>query len=86
MALGTDLFAQLAGSRSNADFVRLVYRNVVGRDADAAALATFTGLLDSGAATQAELAVLACRSDFNTGSVELVGLADTGLAYQSVGG
>jgi len=86
LALGTDVFAQLAGSRSNADFVRLVYRNVVGQDADASALAAFTGLLDSGATTQAQLAVLACRSDLNTGSVELVGLADTGLAYLPVGG
>lgn len=80
-ALGTHAFAQLAGSRSNADFVRLVYRNVVGHDADAAALAEFTALLDGGAMTQAQLAVLACRSPLNTGSVELTGLADTGLAY-----
>ncbi|NRF69849.1 S8 family serine peptidase [Aquincola sp. S2] len=80
-ALGTDTFVQLAGSRSNTDFVRLVYRNVVGIEAPAAELALYVGLLDSGAYSQAELAALACRADINTNSVELTGLADSGLAY-----
>ncbi len=80
-AVGTTQFAQLAGSRSNADFVRLVYQNVVGSAPGAAELAEYTGLLDSGTFTQAGLAAIACRSDFNTHSADLVGLQQTGLDY-----
>lgn len=81
LAIGTDVFAQLAGSRGNADFVKLVYRNVVGAAPGAADLAYFTGLLDSGAYTQASLGALAAQVDLNTQSVELLGLASTGLEY-----
>ena len=81
LAIGTDVFAQLAGSRGNADFVKLVYRNVVGVAPGAADLAYFTGLLDSGAHTQASLGVLAAQVDLNTQSVELLGLASTGIEY-----
>lgn len=81
LAVATPLFEQLAGSRSNTDFVRLVYRQVVGQEADAAALATYVGMLDSGAISQEALALLAVQSPLNVGSAELVGLASTGLAY-----
>ena len=47
----------------------------------AADLAYFTGLLDSGAHTQASLGVLAAQVDLNTQSVELLGLASTGIEY-----
>lgn len=85
-ALATDTFTQFAGSRSNADFVRLVFHNVVGRDATASELAGFVGLLDAGSFSQAELAVIACRHELNTDSIALTGLADTGLAYLPFGG
>ncbi|MBH9578791.1 M10 family metallopeptidase C-terminal domain-containing protein [Inhella proteolytica] len=81
LAIGTPIFEQLAGSRSNTDFVRLVYKNVIGSDAPPEALAQFVGLLDNGTYTQASLGLLACQIEFNTQSVELVGLASTGLEF-----
>jgi hypothetical protein len=38
-------------------------------------------MLDSGAHTQESLALLACQVDVNTQSVDLVGLADTGIEF-----
>lgn len=81
LAIGTDLFAQLAGGRSNAAFVNFVYRNVVGAAPSAGDLAYFAGLIDSGAHTQASLGELACQVALNTASVELVGLAATGIEF-----
>lgn len=86
IAVDSGLFAAAAGSHSNADFVRLVYRNVVGSEPSAADLASYVSLLDSGAYSQAQLATIACRVDINAASVELAGLADTGLAYLPYGG
>jgi len=85
LAIGTVAFRGLAGGGSNGGFVSHVYRNVVGSAPAPATLAQFTALLDSGAATQASLALLACQIDINTHSPELVGLATTGLAY-TIGG
>ena len=81
LAVGTELFAQLAGSRSNTDFVKLVYKNVVGIDADADALNLYVGILDRGELTQSSLAFLACETDLNKVSVDLVGLANSGIAF-----
>ena len=81
LAIGTTVFEQLAGSRSNTDFVKLVYKNVTGVEAGAADLANFVGLLDAGTFTQASLGVLACQVAFNVGSVELVGLFNSGLEF-----
>ena len=71
------LFNQL----SHADFVKTVYQNVVGSAPDAATQASFTALLDNGEATQAQLLALAANTDFNASTVNLVGLAQMGLAY-----
>ncbi len=81
LAVGTELFAQLAGSRSNTDFVKSIYKNVVGADADAGALSLYVGLLDRGEFTQSSLAFLACETDLNKISVDLVGLANTGIGF-----
>ena len=81
LALDTDLFAALAGSRSNDDFVALVYRNVVGSTASAAVVAAYAGMLDSGQQSQQSLALLACQIDINTASVDLLGLAEHGVVY-----
>jgi hypothetical protein len=82
LAVATPTFEQLAGSRSNRDFVQLVYRNVIGRAPDAATLAEISGWLDQGTYTQASLALLACQLDVNRASAALTGLADTGLAFE----
>jgi hypothetical protein len=81
LAISTDAFLALAHSRSNVDFVKLVYQNVVGSAPSSSDLSYFTGLLDSGAYTQNTLAVLACQIGLNTDSIELAGLASTGLDY-----
>jgi hypothetical protein len=65
--------------------VNWVHTNVVGMAPDAAALADYVGLLNGGFFTQAELALLAVTHPLNTTSVELVGLAETGLAYTPMG-
>jgi len=81
LAVGTDLFASLAGSHSNRDFVNFVYRNIVGSAPGAADLALFTGLLDSGQFTQGALAVAAAETDLNIANINLIGLTQTGLEY-----
>jgi hypothetical protein len=81
LAVHTDIFAHLAGSRSNTDFVKLVYRNVVGTEADAPSLAYFVGQLDHGEATQASMALMAAETDLCAQQIDLVGLSVTGLPY-----
>lgn len=81
LAVGTDLFAQLAGGRDSGAFVNLVYRNVVGVAPGAADLAQFKGLLDTGVYTQAGLALLACQVGVNTESLDLMGLANAGIEF-----
>jgi hypothetical protein len=81
LAVGTDLFAQLAGGRDSGAFVNLVYRNVVGVAPGAADLAPFKGLLDTGVYTQDSLALLACQVGVNTESLDLMGLASAGIEF-----
>ena len=81
MAIGLPQFAQLAGSRSNTDFVRLVYTNVVGVQPGPADLAAFVGMLDRGEFTQASLGLLAATIDINALSPEIVGVVQGGIEY-----
>lgn len=81
LAVRTDVFAQLAGSRSNTDFVNFVYKNVVGSLPGAAELNYFVNLLNTGTQTQASLALLACETDLNKLNIDLVGLANTGIEF-----
>ncbi|MBL8359676.1 MAG: M10 family metallopeptidase C-terminal domain-containing protein [Rubrivivax sp.] len=81
LAIGTPLFVQLAGSAGTADFVRLVYRNVVGQLPTEGELAYYLGLLDRGEISQAQLAVAAATHPLNDAQIGLAGLADTGIEY-----
>ena len=74
-------FATLAGSRSNTDFVRFVYDNVVGHAPGPADLSYYVGLLDRGQFTQVSLGALAATVEINASSVEIVGLAQAGIEY-----
>jgi subtilisin-like proprotein convertase family protein len=85
LAIGTPLFESLAGSRSNTDFVELLWLNVMGSPVDANNLAYYRGLLDSGAMTQASLGLAACQTSFNTQSSDLLGLASSGIEYWPAG-
>lgn len=84
-AVSTPLFNQLAGSRSNTDFVRFVYHNVVGSDPGAGDLNYFVNLLDTGVYTQNSLALLACETDLNAQHINLAGLATTGIEFVPFG-
>lgn len=83
LAVGTPVFEQLAGGRGHEAFVQLVYRNVVGAAPDANELASFVGLLDNGTYTQATLGVLAAQHPLNVVSIELTGLVNTGLPFDT---
>ena len=83
LAIDTPQFASLAGSSSNADFVNLVYQNVVGAPPSAEERDFYVGLLqgDGGTMTQAELLVLAANSAVNETNINLVGLSQSGVEY-----
>jgi hypothetical protein len=78
-AVATDTFAQFAGDHSNAAFVSLVYRNIVGTAPSLPELNNFLNLLDSGAYSQATLAVAAAETIQNQQNINLVGLQQTGI-------
>lgn len=72
-----DAFIQLEGSNSNIDFVKFIYKNVIGMAATAEQVKPFVALLDNGM-TQGDF--LATVADLHL-NVDLVGLAKTGLEY-----
>lgn len=80
LVAGLPLFQALAGSSSNSDFVRLVYRNVTGVAPSTAELNLYAGMLDSGTG-RADLLAMAAATPLNGDHVNLVGLAATGLEY-----
>lgn len=84
LAIGTSQFEQLAGSHSNTAFVNAVYRNVVGVAPTVAERDNFVALLDNGTYTQTSLGVLAAQIALNAQSVEITGLAETGIAFTPV--
>lgn len=81
LVLNTPAFLALAGSRSNTDFVKLIYKNVIGVAPSAADLKTYVALLDNHTFTQGSLALQAAESDINKGTIDLVGLATNGLEF-----
>ena len=80
LALGSSVFLQLAGSRSNAAVVTQLYRSVVGVTPPAADLNVFVGMLNGGM-SQANLLVLAANTDLNAQHIDLVGLTQTGIGF-----
>lgn len=80
IVVGLPSFISLAGSSSNTDFVRLVYKNVVGTSPSAAELNLYVGILDQGT-SQADLLVLAANADINAVNINLVGLQQTGVEF-----
>jgi subtilisin-like proprotein convertase family protein len=85
-AVGSAQFAAAAGGRSNADFVNLVYKNVVGTAPDPWSFDYFVGLLNRGEYTQPSLALLAVELELTGQQVGLVGLVNTGVEYIPVVG
>ena len=77
MALG----AALGATPGSGQIVDLIYRNIFDAAAPAALKATYVGLLDNGTLTPATLVQVASDTGFNTTHIDLVGLAQTGIAY-----
>lgn len=85
-AVGIDLFwAQTSAGRTDAAFVDIVYRHVVGQPPTAAEAAPYVAMLVDGSATRAELAMLACEHPLNAIHIDLVGLMQTGIEYIAAG-
>jgi len=78
-AEGTSLFHSLAGSTSNADFVKLIYQNLVGSAPTADQVSSLAGLIDSGAFTQATLGLAAAELGLN--QAHLVGVVQGGVEF-----
>ena len=74
--------AQLGAGATNAAVVDLLYTNVVGQAPGKADHDTFVALLDSHTYTVASLGVMAADTGLNADNIHLMGLVQTGLAYQ----
>ena len=81
LGLATPLYLGMAGSSSHVDFVKHVFTNVVGRQPLANELNQYVGMLESGSATQASLAVMAANTDLNATRIDLVGLIQHGWEF-----
>ena len=81
LGLATPLYLGMAGSSSHVDFVKHVFTNVVGRQPLANELNQYVGMLESGSATQASLAVMAANTDLNAARIDLVGLIQHGWEF-----
>ncbi len=75
------LNVKLGAAADSTALVNLLFQNIVGAAPSAADLATYTGLLDSGALARADLAVSAADHALNQSNINLVGLATTGIEY-----
>ena len=75
------LDARLGAGASNADVVNLLYFNVAGALPDLATRLYYEGLIGGGGYSQASLGVMAAETELNRINVDLVGLADLGIAY-----
>jgi glucose/arabinose dehydrogenase len=80
-AVQSGFFEARAGSHDNATFVNAVFTNVFGRGPSPQELALYTGLLASGAETQASLSVAAAETPLNQQNINFVGLQQTGIDY-----
>jgi len=83
LALDVGLVRSLAGSNSNADLARLVFRNVIGQEADADTVDLLAAYMDGRRAnfTQAEFIAAVAGLEANLQHVDLVGLQQTGLEF-----
>ena len=77
-ALGDD-------ANDHASVVKLLYKNVLSVDASDSDAEPFIQLLDDGM-TKGALGVMAAETSYNTENIDLVGLQETGLAYELFAG
>ncbi len=72
------------GDTSARGIVGLIYQNLAGAAPDEATLTQFAGMLDRGELSSGQLGVMAAEHALNTAAIDLVGLAQTGIAYSLV--
>lgn len=80
---GLAISSRLGISPSSREVVNLLYTNVVGQVPDDLAARDFVQLLDSGAFQIKDLGWMAASTVLNEININLMGLFDTGLAYQA---
>lgn len=80
LGLGTSMYLGLAGSGSNEDFVKHVFKNVTGRAPVEAELQAYVGMLSAGS-SQAALAVMAADTELTAAQIGLTGLALHGWEF-----
>lgn len=83
LAIDLGLVRSLAGSDSNLDLVRLLFRNIVGSEADAQTAAELAANLQGsgGTMSQAEFFAMAAALELNQQQIGLVGLQHSGIEY-----
>jgi hypothetical protein len=83
IAVDAQLISALAGSSSNADLARLIWRNVIGTEPDSGSVDLLLSFMDgrNAAFSQAQLLATVAQLDLNQQHVGLVGLANSGLEY-----
>lgn len=81
LAVSSGVAASLAGGADNASLVRMLWRNLTNTEATSSTVEQLAGLIGSGSYTQATFVAAVADLSVNRALVNLVGLADTGLAY-----
>jgi hypothetical protein len=76
------LDARLGAGFSDAELVKLLYQNIAGIQPSTDDLNFYVRAITSGEFTQTSLATMAADLDLNLANIDLVGLNQTGLAYQ----
>jgi hypothetical protein len=71
----------LVSAPDKTSFVKAVWSNVVGSPIDDATLNTYVNQLNKGVLTQSALLAAGATTSVNASHVNLVGLAQSGLAY-----
>ena len=79
--VNTGVMTQLAGGSSTSAYVNLIYKAITGQVATPAVTASLTPYIDSGAYTKADFLSVVAGLPINQTNINLVGLAQTGLAY-----
>jgi hypothetical protein len=82
--LNTDVYKTDAGGVSNETFIKHVYKNVFGTDATLAQVTEYTAWMTNSKLSQADVLVAASELAAFETTIDLVGLATTGIEYTPV--
>lgn len=82
--LATDVYKTDAGGVSNETFIKHVYKNVFGADATLAQVTEYTAWMTNSNLSQADVLVAASELEAFETTIDLVGLATTGIEYTPV--